>query len=129
MPVNLDVSSDEIERLGIKPGARIVLRDPRDEASLAIITGTNSRSILSRSILTHGVVEDIYTPDKVKEAVSVFGADDSAHPAVAYLHNRVKDRYVGGNLQAIQPPVYFDYVSLRCRLSYSLVCRAYSSSL
>lgn len=59
-------------------------------------------------------VEDIYTPDKVKEAINVLGDDDPAHPAVTYLRNRVKEFYVGGKIQAIQPPTYFDYVALRC---------------
>ena len=59
-------------------------------------------------------VEDVYVPDQVKEAVSVFGADDPAHPAVAYLRNRVKELYVGGSLQAIKAPTHFDYVDLRC---------------
>lgn len=96
MPINLDVSSEEVDALKIAPGSRIVLRDPRDEAPLAIIT-----------------VDDIYTPDKVVEATKVFGDNDLAHPAVAYLHNRVKDRYIGGKVQAIQPPTHFDYVALR----------------
>jgi sulfate adenylyltransferase len=59
----------------------------------------------------------VYTPDRVKEAIQVFGADDPAHPSVAYLRNRVKDFYVGGKVQAIQAPVHFDYVALRCKLS------------
>jgi sulfate adenylyltransferase len=50
----------------------------------------------------------------VKEAIEVFGADDPAHPSVAYLRNRVKDFYVGGKVQAIQAPTHFDYVALRC---------------
>lgn len=60
-------------------------------------------------------VEDIYTPDRVKEAIQVFGADDPAHPAVAYLRNRVKEFYVGGKVQAIKAPTHFDYVALRCK--------------
>lgn len=63
-------------------------------------------------------VEDVYQPDRVKEAIQVFGADDPAHPAVAYLRNNVKDYYVGGKIQAIQPPTHFDYVALRCKLIY-----------
>lgn len=39
IPINLDVPDADIERLGIKPGVRLALRDPRDEAPLAIITG------------------------------------------------------------------------------------------
>ena len=59
-------------------------------------------------------MDDVYQPDRVKEAIQVFGADDPAHPAVAYLRNKVKDYYVGGKVQAIQPPTHFDYVALRC---------------
>ena len=39
MPITLDVSQQEVESLGIKQGARITLRDPRDEQALAILTG------------------------------------------------------------------------------------------
>lgn len=96
MPITLDVSSDDIKRLGLSPAARIVLRDPRDDEALAILT-----------------VEDVYAFDRVKEAIQVFGADDPAHPSVAYLRNRVKEYYVGGRVQAIQPPPHFDYVAFR----------------
>lgn len=96
MPITLDVSSADIERLSIVPGARITLRDPRDDEALAIIT-----------------VDDVYTYDRVKESIHVFGADDPAHPSVTYLRNRVKPFYVGGKVQAIQAPSHFDYVALR----------------
>ncbi|GJE92204.1 ATP-sulfurylase [Phanerochaete sordida] len=96
MPITLDVSQADIDSKNIVPGARIALRDPRDEAPLAIIT-----------------VEDVYRPDQVKEAIQVFGADDPAHPSVTYLRNKVKEFYVGGKVQAIQPPTHFDYVALR----------------
>lgn len=96
MPVTLDVSSADIEHLSIVPGARITLRDPRDDEALAIIT-----------------VDDVYTYDRVKESILVFGADDPAHPSVAYLRNRVNPFYVGGKVQAIQAPSHFDYVALR----------------
>lgn len=97
MPITLDASSDEIKRLGITPGARLTLRDPRDEEPLAILT-----------------VEDVYTYDRVKEAIQVFGSDDPAHPSVAYLRNRVKEYYIGGKVQAIQAPAHFDYAAFRC---------------
>lgn len=96
MPITLDVSSDDIKQLELSPATRIVLRDPRDDEALAILT-----------------VEDIYTYDRVKEAIQVFGADDPAHPSVAYLRNRVKEYYVGGKVQAIQTPAHFDYVAFR----------------
>ena len=47
MPINLDVSQAEIDQLGIKTGARVTLRDFRDDRNLAILT-----------------VEDVYRPDK-----------------------------------------------------------------
>ncbi|KAG0707390.1 hypothetical protein DFH29DRAFT_1012994 [Suillus ampliporus] len=89
MPVTLDVSSADVERLSIVPGARITLRDPRDDEALAIIT-----------------VDDVYTYDRVKGVYTT-------HPSVAYLRNRVKPFYVGGKVQAIQAPSHFDYVALR----------------
>lgn len=48
MPICLDVSKESIADLKIKPGARITLRDMRDDRNLAIIT-----------------VEDVYKPDKL----------------------------------------------------------------
>jgi sulfate adenylyltransferase len=47
MPINLDVNQAEIDQLGLKAGARVTLRDFRDDRNLAILT-----------------VEDIYRPDK-----------------------------------------------------------------
>jgi len=47
MPITLDVSQETIDELSIKPGARITLRDFRDDQNLAIIT-----------------VEDVYKPNK-----------------------------------------------------------------
>ena len=59
-------------------------------------------------------VEDTYIPDKHVEAEEVFGADDPAHPAVTYLHKSMKEVYVGGSVQAINRPLHYDYVALRC---------------
>jgi ATP sulfurylase len=47
IPITLDVSQDTIDSVGIKAGARIALRDFRDDRNLAIIT-----------------VDDVYQPDK-----------------------------------------------------------------
>lgn len=47
MPIPLDVSKEEVEELGLKPGARVTLRDFRDDKNLAIIT-----------------IDDVYKPDK-----------------------------------------------------------------
>jgi sulfate adenylyltransferase len=40
MPITLDVSEAEVQKLKLAPGARVVLRDFRDEQPLAIITST-----------------------------------------------------------------------------------------
>lgn len=98
IPITLDVSKEQIEESNIKPANRITLLDPRDYEPLAILT-----------------VDDIYQPNKAKEAELVFGADDIAHPAVNYLHNIAKEFNVGGSLQAVQPPSHYDYVSSRCK--------------
>jgi sulfate adenylyltransferase len=47
MPITLDVNQKQIDELGIKAGARITLRDLRDDRNLAILT-----------------VDDVYRPDK-----------------------------------------------------------------
>lgn len=47
MPITLDVDQAQIDELSIKPGAKITLRDFRDDRDLAILT-----------------VEDVYRPDK-----------------------------------------------------------------
>lgn len=39
IPITIDVSREDVDRLSIVPGARIALRDPRDDEALAIITG------------------------------------------------------------------------------------------
>lgn len=47
MPICLDVSKETISEMGIETGARVTLRDFRDDRNLAIIT-----------------VEDVYKPNK-----------------------------------------------------------------
>lgn len=47
IPITLDLSAEQIKELGVKAGARLTLRDFRDDRNLAIIT-----------------VDDVYKPDK-----------------------------------------------------------------
>ncbi|OZJ06620.1 Sulfate adenylyltransferase [Bifiguratus adelaidae] len=96
MPITFDVSQEQINALRISAGRRIALRDPRDDNVLAILT-----------------VEDVYRPDKKKEATLVFGDDDLAHPGVKYLHQTTKEFYVGGPVEAVNRPNHYDYVSNR----------------
>ena len=39
MPITLDLSRADVDRLAIAPGSRLSLLDPRDDEALAIITG------------------------------------------------------------------------------------------
>jgi sulfate adenylyltransferase len=47
IPITLDVSQAQVDISGIRPGARITLRDFRDDRNLAILS-----------------IEDVYKPDK-----------------------------------------------------------------
>lgn len=47
MPITLDVDQKQIDELSLKAGARITLRDSRDDRNLAILT-----------------IEDVYRPEK-----------------------------------------------------------------
>ncbi|KAK3298217.1 uncharacterized protein B0H64DRAFT_68513 [Chaetomium fimeti] len=95
MPITLDVDQATIDELSLKAGARITLRDFRDDRNLAILT-----------------IEDVYKPDKALEAKEVFGGDEE-HPAVRYLFKTAKDFYVGGKLEAVNRLQHYDFVELR----------------
>ncbi|KAK6857049.1 hypothetical protein PG990_011116 [Apiospora arundinis] len=95
MPITLDVSQATIDETGLKAGARVTLRDLRDDRNLAILT-----------------VEDVYKPDKALEAKEVFGGDEE-HPAVSYLYKTAQEFYVGGKLEAINRLQHYDFVDLR----------------
>ncbi|KAL8641289.1 MAG: hypothetical protein Q9228_001875 [Teloschistes exilis] len=95
MPICLDVSKTAIDQLGLASGLRVTLRDFRDDRNLAIIT-----------------IDDIYKPNKQKEAKEVFGGDED-HPAVKYLYNTAQDYYVGGKIDAINRLDHYDYLALR----------------
>ena len=89
IPVTLDVSRQFAD--GLELGQDIALRD-QEGVILAIMS-----------------VTDRWTPDKSIEAEKVFGSDDSAHPAVNYLHNTAGEVYLGGPITGLQPPVHYDF--------------------
>ncbi len=89
MPITLDVSEEFAAK--IEADQDIALRDP-EGVILAILS-----------------VSDIWTPDKAREAEKVYGADDIAHPAVNYLHNKAGKVYLGGPITGIQQPVHYDF--------------------
>lgn len=92
MPINLDVDSTFAQSL--QPGQRLTLLQD-GEIPIAIIT-----------------IHDIYRPDKQLEAEKVFRGDPE-HPAIVFLNNSVGEYYIGGELDAIQLPVHYDYPGLR----------------
>ena len=93
MPVTLDVSEAFAEK--VQPGQDIALRD-QEGVILATMT-----------------VTDKWVPNKSREAELAFGADDVAHPAVNYLHNRAGKVYLGGPITGLTPPVHYDFKGRR----------------
>ncbi len=89
MPINLDVSEAFAD--GIEIGQDIALRD-QEGVILAILS-----------------ISDKWVPNKAREAEKVFGVDDSAHPAVNYLHNEAGAVYLGGPITGIQQPIHYDF--------------------
>ncbi|WP_298260725.1 bifunctional sulfate adenylyltransferase/adenylylsulfate kinase [uncultured Litoreibacter sp.] len=93
MPITLDVG-DEFAQ-SIEVGQDIALRD-QEGVILAMMS-----------------VTDKWEPNKALEAEKVFGADDTAHPAVNYLHNQAGKIYLGGPITGIQQPVHYDFRARR----------------
>jgi len=93
IPVTLDVDSGFAD--SVELGETIALRD-REGVLIATMT-----------------VEDRWTPDKRLEAVSVFGSDDEAHPAVHYLMHEAGPIYLGGRLEGVEAPTHYDFKHLR----------------
>ncbi|MFP5510232.1 MAG: bifunctional sulfate adenylyltransferase/adenylylsulfate kinase [Alphaproteobacteria bacterium] len=93
MPITLDVPEAFADKL--EEGQDIALRD-QEGVILATMT-----------------VTDRWVPNKALEAEKVFGADDQAHPAVNYLHNKAGAVYLGGPMTGIQQPVHYDFKARR----------------
>ena len=93
MPITLDVSQDFASPISV--GDEIALRD-EEGVILAMMT-----------------ISDKWMPDKAREAELVYGRDDQAHPAVAYLHQQAGDVYLGGQIKGLQPPTHYDFRQYR----------------
>ena len=78
IPITLDVTPAFADKIEI--GETIDLRD-REGVLNATLT-----------------VTDKWQPDKRAEAIAVFGADDTTHPAVRYLHDHAGSVYLGGKV-------------------------------
>jgi len=94
MPVCLDVTAKVA--LALQPGQRLAIND-EEGFMLAILT-----------------VQDIWQPDKGREAQAVYGTSDpSAHPGVRQLLEQSGDWYLGGRLEGLHLPVHYDFKDIR----------------
>jgi len=93
IPITLDVTEEVAAKLDA--GAHLALRDP-EGVMLAMLH-----------------VEDVWQPDLKLEARQVFGTTSKHHPGVAQLLEQTRPWYVGGKVEALQPPVHYDFKRLR----------------
>jgi len=93
IPITLDVTEELAGKL--ETGSRLALRDLEGNM-LAVLT-----------------VSDKWQPDFNAEAEKVYGTTNPEHPAVAHLMNQSNPWYIGGSIEAVQPPKYYDFVQSR----------------
>lgn len=93
MPITLDVPEAFSEQLS--KGTMLALRD-NEGMMLAALS-----------------VEDVYRPDRQREAELVFGTANPEHPGVAHLLSRSHPVYVGGVLRGLSLPAHHDFSQLR----------------
>jgi sulfate adenylyltransferase len=93
IPINLDITEELAKNLS--SGTKLALRD-KEGFALAILT-----------------VADIWKPDHMHEAEAVYGTTNIEHPGVNYLFNFTNPVYVGGKIEGLSHPKYFDYQDLR----------------
>ena len=93
VPVTLDLPEAVAKELG--KGQRLALRDS-EGVMLAALT-----------------VDDVFEPDREREAQMVFGTTNSEHPGVAHLLQRTNPYYVGGRIEGLQLPAHYDFRGLR----------------
>ena len=89
IPINLDISKAFADT--IKVGESIALRD--------------QEGVLIATLQ----IQDIWTPDKAKEAWAVYGTEDQKHPGVDYIMNTAGPVYVGGTVRGVEPPTHYDF--------------------
>ncbi len=94
LPVCLDIPEELARQL--EPGTPLSLLDP-EGFLLAVLH-----------------VEDVWMPDKRREALRVFGTEDSQrHPSVFHLYETMHPWYVGGRIEGLHPPLHYDFPELR----------------
>ena len=85
IPIVCDVSSEELDGLGVGPGDSLLLTS-RDRP-LAVLE-----------------VQEIYAYDKDRLAQQIYGTTDAAHPGVRRTQS-YRDRFVAGPITVVNPPV------------------------
>ncbi len=93
MPVTLDVTEEFAG--GVSVGDSVALRDPEGVMLAAL----------------H--IEDMWHPDREREAEAVFGITSPEHPGVEFLLNRSNPVYLGGRVEGVELPVHYDFPMLR----------------
>jgi len=85
-----------------------------EQAKMVEASGKGSVALLDWEGNTIAVIDvnDIWTPNKEKEADLVFGGDKE-HPAIDYLHRYAQEVYMGGRLRGLQLPPAYDYKDIR----------------
>jgi len=94
MPITLDVSEHFVRSLKSK-SSKIALRDA-EGVMLAVLN-----------------VEDVWQPDRKVEAEAVYGTTSPIHPGVDYLQNKGNRWYLGGTIEGLRHPSFYDFRSLR----------------
>ena len=92
LPIMMSVSEKIAE--AVAPGGVLALRDAEGRFIAAL----------------H--VEEVWQPDKTKEALSVFGTTSTDHPGVAALLAG-DPFYVGGRVEVVEPLKHYDFVDIR----------------
>ncbi|OGT35031.1 MAG: adenylyltransferase [Gammaproteobacteria bacterium RIFCSPHIGHO2_12_FULL_37_14] len=93
IPITLDV--DEQFAQTIKLGDEIILCDA------------------DHTVLAKMNIADKWKPDKSLEAQTVFATVDIEHPGVNYLFHHAGTWYLGGTVELVQQPKYYDFVEFR----------------
>ena len=94
LPICLDVKEDLARTL--QPGQQLALND-QEGFLLAVMT-----------------VQEIWQPDKGREALQVYGTEDgAAHPGVQLLREQVHGWYLSGPVEGISLPLHYDFRELR----------------
>jgi sulfate adenylyltransferase len=93
IPVVLDVTDAFAGQLAV--GSRVALRD-EEGVNLAVLT-----------------VEDIWRPDPLMEAETVYGTTSREHVGVRSLLDNAGKVYIGGRLEGLELPQHHDFRKLR----------------